>query len=383
MFFCLGSQVAANDFSVKTNKKIIWESAKSDIKLSAELLDDNVFRIVISLNDKLIITNINSQTKTAHMVEGTIKDSSAGVFTKKDSEDLNHLFKIMLESNLNSFSLGNTLLRFLNLLDSWPTGMPLEFELEGGPVIPGNSINAEPSFIDLCEKINRLHDGEYPIEGVPTPFFDIEVGPYPWDFGDCVGRCGKQCAGDGKPDNGMYVYSQDCFDHDVCVEDQWMFDPDCNSIFDSAIDDFLFGPSCQKDNIDLLVNNQDGPVDIVNDELDIKASIYNTFIPELGFYYLYAETSLGFFSWTINNGWQFNDTKTPFIWAPLWNFSPYPFYTGPLPNGFPTGKSTFYFAFRYSSLYRIYEDAVEVNVSRPAITFETTFGGTDDDGDVQ
>jgi hypothetical protein len=59
-------------------------------------------------------------------------------------------------------------------------------------------------------------------------------------YGDCFGRCGAGCGG-----NGQGTYTHDCLDHDSCVRfghslaSFW-----CNDEFVSTLDDAAFAPNC-------------------------------------------------------------------------------------------------------------------------------------------
>ncbi len=61
---------------------------------------------------------------------------------------------------------------------------------------------------------------------------------YPYEVGNCFGRCGDECGGDT-------AYTKDCTDHDGCVRNghetasAW-----CDDEFTSASDDFLSGSDC-------------------------------------------------------------------------------------------------------------------------------------------
>ncbi len=61
---------------------------------------------------------------------------------------------------------------------------------------------------------------------------------YPYEVGNCYGRCGDECGGDT-------AYTKDCTDHDGCVRNGhdtaslW-----CDDEFTSASDDYLSGNDC-------------------------------------------------------------------------------------------------------------------------------------------
>jgi hypothetical protein len=121
--------------------------------------------------------------------------------------------------------------------------------------------------------MNTYHSGDSILRGYDTghDWFDITwlpviyptrcfpfselVGPYPFEDGDCFGRCGKGCIGDGPPNNELNIFTQNCFNHDKCVGVFGYVHPYCNQMFLYAINDFLFGVNCTDD------SDEDGILD--------------------------------------------------------------------------------------------------------------------------
>jgi hypothetical protein len=265
--------------------------------------------------------------------------------------------------------LENALSRVVNLLASWPSRLPVTGSLRDG-VLRGASgswhLSGSTSGItDICGEMNQLRGGTYPVNLIPRSFQAI-VGPYPWADGDCLGRCGVGCPGDGQPNNSVYVFGQDCLNHDACVGAQGLADPDCDLIFPATFDDFLYGPSCQKDNADLVIDGQDGPLDVAAaDPIDISVSLTAVPVGTRVDYWLYAQTSAGVF-WLDGAGTWHAGAPVPARTGALVDVFDRPVYHGPLPPGYPVGPGTFYLSVDLvpDGVFagRQFEDAVDVTV---------------------
>lgn len=202
--------------------------------------------------------------------------------TESDAVKLQKVLEKLLPQDLKSLASGAFLLRGINLLAAWPPGMPLDlyrydgmelFQNNGAGVAPPQTPMAQlnsacdwlPPPIDLsqslCSEMNLTHAGDYirlgteiwqlpfpPYSPIYLPLwcsnFNAVVGPHPYPLGECQGRCGKGCIGDGIPDNGLDIFTQNCFNHDKCVEVRGYFDDYCNQMFLYTINDFLFGTPC-------------------------------------------------------------------------------------------------------------------------------------------
>lgn len=260
--------------------------------------------------------------------------------------------------------------RVVNLLASWPAKLPVAGSLRDGILeAPGGRWRASGStenIVDICGKMNQLHRGTYPVFLIPRRF-EAVVGPYPWTGGDCQGRCGAGCPGDGPPNNSVFAFGQDCFNHDACVRDQGLVDPDCDLIFPRTLDDFLYGPSCQKDNADITINGQDGPVDVtVSDRIEIRVSLIDVPAVRRVDYWLYAQTASGIFWLDSNGNWVLGGQPIAARTGALVEVFDRSVYEGPLPPEFLLGLGTFYLSLDlvpdgvFSK--RQFEDAIDVRV---------------------
>lgn len=364
----ISDKAFSQEFSIRTDSEIAGQDAGLEIAFSAKKMDIDRYEVTYRFNNKIVTIRISyAEGKQAAALSGI--DTNTGEITVITPEEI-ELLETFLEKVLKNFSgqrkLEMIFVRTLNLLASWPSTKPLIMEI-GSPRIEDIPTPQFPGIEDVCGKVNQLHDGEYPIWGTWTPFAPREVGPYPWDLGDCLGRCGKGCVGDGPPNNNIYIFSQDCFNHDVCVGDMGPLDLDCIIAFDETFDDFLFGASCQKDNLDIIINGQDDPVDMEIDEaMEITVTVKNIppYLTIKGYYLIYAETPSGTYWYHPTSGWLWSDSPIPYIYYDLVNVQDFPIYADRLPADFPLGLSTFYFTFVPGTgpISGQFEDALEVTV---------------------
>ena len=128
------------------------------------------------------------------------------------------------------------------------------------PIIPRsirqNTVNALSQ--SLCNNINETQLGSYIFSSIDPVFCAIGresipishvVGPYPFQPNGCFGRCGTGCIGDpggpgGLIQNDVNIFTQNCFNHDACVDALGDLHPCCMEMFLLTIDDFYNGTDC-------------------------------------------------------------------------------------------------------------------------------------------
>lgn len=93
------------------------------------------------------------------------------------------------------------------------------------------------SWNTMCSLLGQSAMGKYIRKGTWSGYkynsFQREVGG-----GSCFGRCGIGCLNDGNK------YTQDCFNHDGCVNALGILNWKCNIMFTWCIDDYLLAPEC-------------------------------------------------------------------------------------------------------------------------------------------
>jgi hypothetical protein len=196
-----------------------------------------------------------------------------------DSQALREYLGAVLAEPRGGPAVEPMILRALNLLAAWPPGLPLDRSLDAAA--PLKSLRrVEPALTsacelplpvrlseDLCSEMNQLHPGDFISQGILLGWIiepilgrilplqcteqSVVVGPFPFESGGCMGRCGRGCVGDGPPNNELNIFTQNCFNHDLCVlvlDDLFpglgFLHPYCNQMFVYTIVDFFFGSTC-------------------------------------------------------------------------------------------------------------------------------------------
>ncbi len=211
---------------------------------------------------------------------------------------------------------GKMLLRLLNLVSSWPVE---EIDINrinqapkyGIAQVGPNNCNLPPEqngINTICQSIGQEKEGKYADDGQFCGIWrglKINRPNNPWANSEnlilgansCVGRCGKGCIGDGQPNNGLNIYTQDCLNHDLCVGNRGMINAECNWMFILAEDDFWNGPDCTPVNvvIDIKASDKDEILyATLKDNVKITISLDPTgFISQAVDWWIYAETPTG------------------------------------------------------------------------------------------
>jgi hypothetical protein len=275
---------AVASFSLHSSDRVIKGfHSELGIQFSAKEIKEKIIRLDFQWNGKRLIAWIGTEKDKPFIYINSYYTGSREVVksTYKDSIILKELLAQLLKQNIVNHGPGKMLVRTLNLLYSWPIGQPVyvlvvnesinsNMETGGGEKLDNAYVSSgpcgwPPTFDlseNICHLINQENEGEFIALGLPTRYFWFdspllpvifplicgpiieEVGPFPFDGGDCFGRCGKGCIGDGPPNNDLNIFTQNCFNHDGCVESLGLFHPFCNQMFLYAIKDFLFGEDC-------------------------------------------------------------------------------------------------------------------------------------------
>jgi hypothetical protein len=265
----ISGNIYAIEFSAKNRNEIRGDSKELGIRFQARVFQGAFTETIIEFNGKRVIVQaINGDEANAIRINGaTLKTGEAAIATEVDAQYLEELLAKLSTTDIGRNKPGEMLVRTLNLLSSWPTGQPIalmdalggfiifnKYSVAYGPCDWPPDLGVSP---DICTDMNQEHQGEYLSFGLYTGFdfwgivpiyyplrctqFTAVVGPYPYDLGDCMGRCGVGCSAIFPGS----VYSQDCFNHDMCVGELGLTHPYCNQMFILCIDDFLFGPACE------------------------------------------------------------------------------------------------------------------------------------------
>jgi len=293
IFFCLAIVSAEHfvdsdiHFSIKTKKEISGYSKAFGTHFHSKDTDKNIFETKIFINNKQIHVGVGYGERTGeiYILGENVNTKDIINITTDEADILNRNLQSLLKGETGFDNLEENLARTLNLLSSWPATLPVIVDPDK-ITIPDECNLTYPDGIsvNICPKINGLQEGRYATEGEHcgwAKYYGVPVlkldEPTAWREnvdhlvgGDkCFGRCGKLCIGDGEPNNTVNIYTQDCFDHDLCAENEGTLDAECNWMFISAIDDFFYGPICPALDLIFVIDTTGSMVD---DIANVKAS---------------------------------------------------------------------------------------------------------------
>lgn len=186
-----------------------------------------------------------------------------------------------------------------------------------------------PRSADLCNAIGSKRQATYPdkqiVSFVSLPYWTwktsepIQIEPWWEDDGSCVGRCGQGCNGviPGITSN-TDVYSEACFNHDVCADDKGIASQQCNEIFGEAKSDYVNKPDCTSFDIE-------GPDTVTSNsttqyitKAHIGSSTYDiSTFPGLKYTYSCVGTGCLVASWSSENSLVTKDLQSGTYYATL------------------------------------------------------------------
>ena len=245
------------------NKDEISGHHISGVNFSARLID-NIAYIEISIGHKRIEVRHPYMTRNAQL-EIESFDNATGHTVMLDSSDntaLRQTLENLLKVHFTPELLSGDLLSTMNLLHSWPSTLPVSRSLvpksTTGVIVDELAVTPAALSESICSDINNDRNGSvlqwnygycylHPDDNCslgPVKYDPVLVGPYPFNPLGCRGRCGRGCIGDTEPNNNVDRFTQNCLDHDVCVEKFGYIASNCVYMFENCIDDFRYAPSC-------------------------------------------------------------------------------------------------------------------------------------------
>jgi hypothetical protein len=241
-------------FSVRSAEKIAGHSSDLDMAFTA-MKEEYMIKVNLQLNGKEIIVRKGYGNREKEFyVEGYSIDS--GEIASLSTDDFNALEALLMEIETDYNDLEKTFIRTLNLLHNWPPNLSLFVLMDESivfiviynfiPLIfPSSILDSPPLIVDICYDYGKPHDGKYFFFLAPLLHMPIIQSVTEIVGGEeCVGRCGKGCIGDGPPNNKINIYTQACFNHDLCAENVGYIALECMIIFVPCFRDFLLGPDC-------------------------------------------------------------------------------------------------------------------------------------------
>jgi len=287
---------------IKTKTKVAGKLKKSGTNFTAKDIQ-NIFETDLYINDKHINVKVGyGKRKGEISIIG--KDQQTGEIiniSDLEAESLKQDLELILgEKQIGTNDLEKMLIRTFNLLSSWPSSMAVIVD-PTQVTIPDECGITYPDGIseNICPYVNESHIGSYvttdeycgwaKYSGIPIIKLDA---PTAWmddvehNVGgeNCFGRCGKGCIGDGEPNNSVNIYTQDCFDHDLCAENEGTLDAGCNWMFIFAIDDFFYGPICPSLDLIFVIDTTGSMWDDIANVKAAANEIVNTIDTEISDY---------------------------------------------------------------------------------------------------
>jgi hypothetical protein len=140
----------------------------------------------------------------------------------------------------------------VQVLRDWPEALPVCLFREGARALllmpdgqavaftrPAAGTAASAAGVNICDKFGSPHAARYPTAvRVPLRPVSFVESVRVVGSGGCLGRCGRGCLGDGFPE-GFNIYTQACFNHDVCVDELGLLALPCALIFPDVVADTL------------------------------------------------------------------------------------------------------------------------------------------------
>lgn len=258
---CSGEEVDIELFT-KSKKKIVGHLKNTDTFFSSEDIDDNIIETDVIIKNKHINIKVGYGKRVGeiHILGKDIYTDEIIKITDDEADIFKQNLESMLRERVGTNKVEKQLIRTFNLLYSWPSSFSLALDPDE-VTIPEECGIIYPDGIseNICPMVNEQHIGRYATEGeycgwakysgVPALKLDrptawMENVEHSVGGNNCFGRCGRGCIGDGPPNNAINIYTQDCFDHDLCAENEGTLDAECNWMFMYCIDDFFYGPIC-------------------------------------------------------------------------------------------------------------------------------------------
>ena len=251
------------DLLVKTKTKVVGQLKKSGTYFRSEDTQDNILETDVFINNKRINVRVGYGNRMGEIYilgEDLYTGEIVGI-TEGESDVLKQDLQSMLkEKKIGNSRLERKLIRTFNLLSSWPSSMSVILDPTKVTIPDECGITFPDGISDnICTEVNDLHTGRYattdeycgwakysgvPILKLDAPTAWMEDVEHSVGGDNCFGRCGRGCIGDPEPNNSVNIYTQDCFDHDLCAENEGDLDAGCNWMFIYAVDDFFYGPTC-------------------------------------------------------------------------------------------------------------------------------------------
>ncbi len=297
-FYSNSEEEITGDFQIGNNAES--SSFENGVKFKASSQKTDTIDMTFELKNKEIFIQLDNASNTPIIVGYDAETGDTINLTENDSALLEKLVKALVKKRFGENELEEKLLRSANLLSSWPTSLSvliMATSSECGSVpdsLPCITVNTgcdlkypDGVINSMCAYRDKQREVKYPEKGddskcnkikkvdvdeleeklninIPYGTWNTLVKPLlndiaePYDYrskevtvggDDCVGRCGAGCIGGIDIfDNYSNIYTEDCLNHDVCVDENTNSTAEqCNYLFLKTVDDFVYGPDCSNE----------------------------------------------------------------------------------------------------------------------------------------
>jgi len=278
-FLCISATTTNADNLIIVEDSLFTVSGKMNFNISKSSMPDRVndtkqnllsfsshykddfLNLTIEINNKVITLKKGYVTKNKEL-HVTANHSSSKDFLSLDAFDKKKIEKLSAElrKELPENFMNSRLFSQTCYLSSWPVGLPLELEMTTTKIRVGNDVidrqkyeeskqkaalelmrselSATTAYSSICEDIGSYKLACFPKQLFPYP--DAQCEYVRVGGSDCMGRCGSRCSGLCSGTK----YTEDCLNHDACVNRYHLTHRYCNFIFSYCSDDCFRAPDC-------------------------------------------------------------------------------------------------------------------------------------------
>ena len=251
----------AIDRITKSPDKIEGSDSETNVKFSSVLTGENYVSVVIELNGKKIIAEIDYHHNGGVFLSSIDTSNNLAVIINKKDKELLEEIKNQLPPTVSTPE--DALMSTLNVVLEYPDGEPIEYNtLKGSERISTQRATPQALSPSLCDKVGEIVTGKYTVEN-PIPgkqckkrtrqvprggeyvYYECQesvvVGPCWNKENECMGRCGEGCSDQNET---IQRFTQNCLNHDLCTRATGKKTGECLPEMLAAADDYLRAEDC-------------------------------------------------------------------------------------------------------------------------------------------
>jgi hypothetical protein len=262
-FSAVDDSVAVNVFfSEASDTRITGYSPELVVWFSAVSENDSDTMLIEMGDSKTIKLGRNHRNTNFYVTSNLTDTGTSFVAQNEDMASINLLGQHLWQYRGYS-ALGDTLLDALTILSNWPQGVALSLEISDTKAqmgefsmtreefdlinTPAPTKNLRAIGEKVCDSIGKFREASFNLGGFVfgLPIFAGKHSSREFlgtkGLFRCNGRCGSDCAYSGGPfqpsDQGENIYTQDCFNHDICTIYYGAYSKECIPTTMATLDD--------------------------------------------------------------------------------------------------------------------------------------------------